>query len=69
MYICIYVGTMYNIIIISLCSFCLIMKMVAELLSTSVETETAVVDHDKDKASSALPLWQDACIHKEAELK
>ena len=35
--------------------------MVAELLSTSVETETEVVDHDQqDEGPSALPLWQDA---------
>ena len=37
--------------------------MVAELLSTSVETETEVVDHDQqDEGPSALPLWQDASI-------
>ena len=34
-----------------------------------IYTETAVVDHDKDEASSALPIWQDASIHKEVELK
>ena len=35
--------------------------MVAELLSTSVETETKVVDHDQqDEGPSALTLWQDA---------
>ena len=36
------------------------MKIVAELLLTSVETETEVDDHDKDEGSSTLPLWQDA---------
>ena len=35
--------------------------MVAELFSTSVETETEVVDHDQqDEGPSTLPLWQDA---------
>ena len=35
--------------------------MVAELLSTSVETETEVVDHDQQhQGPSALSLWQDA---------
>ena len=34
--------------------------MVAELLSTSVETETKVADCDTGKGSSALRVWQDA---------
>ena len=56
-----YIATIY--ILISLCSFCLIMKMVAELLSASVETETKfVIDHDKDEGLSALLLWQDVVI-------
>ena len=36
------------------------MKMVTDLLSTSVVTETEVVDHNKDKGLSTWPLWQDA---------
>ena len=43
--------------------------MVAELLSTSVETETEVVDDDKDEGSSALPLWQFIYTSKHADLR
>ena len=39
------------------------MKMVAELLSTSVETETEIVDHDKNEGSSVLLPCQDASTH------
>ena len=43
--------------------------MVAELLSTSVETEIEVVDHDQqDEGPSALPLGK-MHLHKQADLR